>query len=270
MDEDDAQTLIAKSYAQVNVWRLRLHHPCVPEPGSDLHCDDLVDALRTYSPSQLSYAALGSARDHLGSFHEHVQNRQLHPFADQSLLRTAISSSANACWLLAPATMEQRVKRARCFAAETLKYHVQYLKNTAGFVGLTPTEQSRNLEVLTAAQDVQSRLSELRADADERTTFNQTAVIEVAVSDAFKTQDGNALSREALAEWQRSSGAAHGLSWSILGIPSTRQVSDTDNNGVATFAAGGSFASVVNAHQLALLLSKHAWQLFDQRLKVEV
>lgn len=261
----DSFNEIQGTFAQVDIWRLRAQHGCKPEPGSELHADDQVDKLGTYPPSQLVFGALASARDHLGAFHTHVKCRDIHPFADATLLRSSVASASNAIWILTPSSRTERVKNARCFAAETLKHHARCAQTRAAHAELSDKDRADNATTLANVEARRQRLSTIRAAAGESERFYQTRVIE----DAVATSLGSQYVSEAKAEWQFGSGAAHGLMFPLLGRPGTQQSEPADKNGVAEFQAGGDLDSVSNIHRLAYRLLLNGWTLLDQRLQVK-
>lgn len=263
MTNDECEQLILSTIARVDIWRLRVQQGCDPAVGSDLFQDDAVDRLLTYAPSQLVFASLSSARDHLGAFHQLVLARSLHPFACRTLLRTAVASAATAVWVLSPTNREVRIRRARSLAGETLNHHVSFLRLAATESSdLTAEQNADNATILAAGEAAKRRLDSLRDLASQKDRFNQTEVIKQAVRASVGAEHEAA----ATMEWQRGSGAAHGLLWSLLGLRSTRQVTPPNGDGIAGFAAAGDFASVIEIHQLAYLLLQKGWKLLDQRL----
>lgn len=254
-----SEETVRQTFPRLDTWRLRAQHPHTPEPGSDLAA---LDAEWPHSPaSQLAAAALGAARDHLGAVQEHIESGSLHPFADRSLLRTATLGAAQAVWMLAPDDPARRAARTRTVATETYEKHLQYLD---GLLQTTDDQSVPDRATQVVAEHVRQRLQQLtdvRDQRGERAKFESTAIIR----DATKAVLGAEYAAEAVVEWRRASGAAHGLSWSILGLPSTRQTGQPGEDGLAAFEVTGDVAGIANAFMLAFHLSAHGWRLLDQR-----
>jgi hypothetical protein len=157
-----------------------------------------------WSISQLAVSGLAAGREHLGAVRDHLERSEPYPFADGTLLRTAMLGAATAVWMLTPDDRATRLKRARTVAAEVYDKHAQFLADLSTLSGGShPDTQLVKEHVSKRA----AQLQELRDAAGERATFNATHVIEEAV----KAGVGEQFGLEAKIEWRRGSGAAHGL-----------------------------------------------------------
>jgi hypothetical protein len=156
---------------------LRLAHPFVPTPGSELPEDD---SDWQWTPvSQVAFTGMGAARDHLQAVRVHIEAGELFPFAQQTLLRTAILSAAQGVWVLAPDDRAERLSRARTFAYENLEQHQVFLLDLQG---LAPTPHAGTDAVERHAAQRRAELADLRAAAGQGVQpLNATDVIQKAV-----------------------------------------------------------------------------------------
>jgi hypothetical protein len=239
-------------------WGLRLAHPFIPEPGSEL-ADDDAD-WRWMPVSQVAVTSMGAARDHLQAVRVHVDAGEFFPFAQQTLLRTAMLAAAQAVWVLAPDQRPERIRNARTIAHENYAKHLTYLRDLQA---LSPAPHAGTDAVARHAAQRRDELAGLRAaDGQERLPLTPTDVIQAAVRATWGSRE---MATEARVEWRRGSGAAHGLSWSVLGRPDTRQAGASDPDGVAAFAAGASLGALANSYLCAHGLLAHAFGLLDRR-----
>ncbi|MHA0290193.1 hypothetical protein ACXYX3_27635 (plasmid) [Mycobacterium sp. C3-094] len=256
MDEQEQLTAFRKSFVELDQWRLRGRQTFVPASGGDLYEDDLD---WPWLPvSQLAFVGLQAATDHMLALRCHIEARQLFPFADQTLCRSALVGAAEAVWVLAPDERAERLKRARTLAAYTLKHHSQYLTALRVSIG-EPTHENTDL----VAERVELRKSELetkRATDRQHGRLDTTAMINTAAASAFAPR----FAKEVNLEWQAKSGAAHGLAWSILGTVDTQQ-GQADEAGMTDIYAAGSLARIANCYFAALHLARHGWALLDKR-----
>jgi hypothetical protein len=252
------ESRVRETFPDLYRWGLRLAHPFVPAPGTELAEDD--NDWRWTPVSQVAFAGMGAARDHLQAVRVHIEADEFFPFAQQTLLRTAILAAAQGVWVLAPDERLERLRRARAFAYENLKQHLVFLRDLQG---LSPTPHADTDAVATHAAQRRAELADLRAAAgQESLSLNATDVIQQAV---LATWGSRELATEARVEWRRGSGAAHGLPWSVLGRKETRQAGAADADGVATFQAGGSIDALANSYLCAHGLLANAFKLLDRR-----
>jgi hypothetical protein len=251
------ETKVRNTFPHLDQWGLRLRTAYVPQPGSEL-ADDDIDW--PWTPvSQVAVSGMGAARDHLQAVRIHIEAGELFPFAQQTLLRTAILAAAQGVWVLAPDDRHERLRRARTFAYENLKQHLVFLRDLQG---LSPTPHAGTDAVERHAAQRRAELADLRATAGQGALpLNATDVIQQAV---LATWGSRELATEARVEWRRGSGAAHGLPWSVLGRQGT-QAGSGDADGMATFHAGGSIDALANSYLCAHGLLANAFKLLDRR-----
>ena len=135
--------------------------------------------------------------------------------------------------------------------------HGQFLNDLSALAG------GAHADTETVRTHVAGRAEELREKRDaagERATFQATPVIEDAVRETL----GELFALEAKVEWRRGSGAAHGLPWSLLGVPSATQIGG-DADGMAVFQATGGWQAVANGYMAAYHLLRRGWALMEQR-----
>lgn len=254
-----SEAQVRATFADLDAWGARVRTPYVPLPGSELATDDLD--WPAFPASQVAASGIGAARDHLQAVRVHLEVRpaQLFPFAQATLVRTAMLSAAQAVWVLAPDARSDRVARARTLAQHTYEQHLLFLRDLQA---LTAAPHTGNDSV---AAHVALRLAELRARraADgQKSKFEATATIEQA---ALATWGRPELALEAKVEWRHGSGAAHGLSWALLGQAGTTQAGAPDADGVAAFEAAGSIEGLSNPYLCAHGLLVRAWDLLERR-----
>lgn len=253
---DEHYEAIRGTYPDLDRWGQRVAAPYRPQPGSDLADDDADWS--SLPLSQVAVSSIAAARDHLQAVRIHLEVRQVFPFAQASLLRTALLSAAQAVWLLAPADRDQRIERARTLTLHIYDQHLRFLRDLQARA-TTPHADTDAVERLVAERF--DRLTR-RRDADgQRARFNATDVIEAAALAAWGRPD---LALEAKIEWRSGSGAAHGLLWSLFGQRGTRP-GQPDAAGMATFQAGGAVDDLANPYFAAYRLLAHAFTLLDQR-----
>lgn len=251
-----AENRVRSTFKDLDAWRLRLSTPFQPAPGSELATDD-SDWLPT-PVSQIAVAAAGAARDHLQAVRVQIDARNLFPYAQMTLIRTAMLAAAQAVWVFAPAASSQRIERARTLAKQEYEQHLLFLTD---LMALAPADKN----TASVHQHVSQRLAQLdakRAADGQRAKFEATRTVELA---ALATWGSTQTALEAKVEWRRGSGAAHGLLWSVLGQPGTQQTASSTTGGLATFTTGGTIEAMANPYMCAHGLLTHAFDLLDRR-----
>lgn len=250
---------IRQTFADLDAWGARLRNVYRPAPGSDLAEDDLDWPVLPVS--QVAIAGMGAARDHLQAVRIHldVKPPEVFPFAQGTLLRTAMLSAAQAVWVLAPDARADRVKNARTLAHHTYEQHLLYLRDLQA---LAPEPHANTDAVAAHVQQRLDELTALRASQGQKAKFEATRTIEEAALTAWGRPE---IALEAKVEWRRGSGAAHGLVWSVLGRRETVQAGSADEDGVAAFEAGGSIDGLANPFLCAHGLLARALVLLEQR-----
>ncbi len=252
----DALQQIEGTFGDLDLWDARTTAGFVPEPGSPLALDD--EDWKPWRLSQLAIGGLAASHDHLEAIRVHIEARRLFPLATDTLLRGALLGAAQAVWLLAPEDQATRLDFSRCAAAEMHRRHREWLSDLRKI----PAEPHEGTEKVYA--HVFKREGELQAKREaigQARKFDSTNIIERAAAAAF----GPATATEARTVWRALSGAAHGLSWPMLGRVGTQQTSAVDDDGMADFRSGGSLDASLNGYFLAYRLSVKGWELLDLR-----
>lgn len=96
----DREATIRETFEQLEWWRERERHEYTPTEGSELAVDD--EDWPWWRLSQLAFAGLASARQHLDAVRVHYAETGPYPLADPTLMRSALLGAAQAAWLLAP------------------------------------------------------------------------------------------------------------------------------------------------------------------------
>jgi len=233
-----------------------------PEPGSDLATDDLDwPYLRV---SETARNGLVAAVDHLDCYRFLVEQRRLFTSGQLTLVRAAIVGAAQAVWVLAPADRNVRIERGRTAAVEW--YH-QHLLHTKALLPLPATDGSKAADRISFLTE---RLQELESkrDADsQRSKYQATEMIRQAALETYRQPgvegDPECYANEAVAEWRRTSGVAHGLSWAHLsGVD--RDFSDA-GDGMAWFTVSANINDSLNPFLLASHLLRFGSKLLTQR-----
>jgi hypothetical protein len=212
-----------------------------------------------FPASQVAVAGLAAARDHLQAVRIHIDARQLFPYAQASLIRTATLAAAQAIWVLAPEEREDRIRNARTL---TLHLYDEFLKFLRDLQDLPPSPHAGTDDVERLVAQRLSELAQKRAADGQKARFQATRTIEAA---ALATWGHPEVALEARVEWRRGSAAAHGLVWSVFSQPGTRQAGDPDSGGVAPFEAGGSIDALANPYLCAHGLLTKGFSLLDAR-----
>lgn len=247
---------VVGTFPTLDDWRDRLGTVYTPQPGSELAADDADwPALPL---SQVAVGSMGAAKDHLQAVRVLIEAREVFPYAQASLVRTALLSAGQAVWLLAPDDRAERLKNARTLTAHIHDQHLHFLHDLQD---LAPSPHSGTDAVEQHVTLRSQQLTQQRAADGQKAKFNATEVIQTAALAAWGKAD---LAKEAKAEWRRGSGAAHGLLWSTFGGPGTR-MTDADANGMATFQTGGAIDAFANSYLAAFHLLRHAFTLLERR-----
>jgi hypothetical protein len=270
--EVEALAKVEATWPELDSWRVRLGEPFAPEIGSELEVDH-VD----WPPmpvAQVAWDGLISAVMHLHAVRIHLEpsspaKPELVPLAQATLGRSALIGAAQAVWVLAPGEPQERQRRARTCARSFLEEHRKFLK----VVDASDPEPHEGTRVLIEYTDTRlAELDALRAGDGQRGSLNTTDVITQAARVAFLSRP--ALQNEVLMMWRSSSGAAHGLTWSVLGGPGSRQPTPEESatppgpaseSVLVTHRRGGDMVGLANLYLAAHRLAAHGWHLLKQR-----
>ncbi len=248
---------VRETFKDLDLWGQRLADVHLPEPGSDLAEDDRDWPV--FPMSQVAVSGLAAARDHLQAVRVHIDARQLFPFAQASLIRTATLAAAQVVWILAPDEREDRISNARTL---TLHVYDEFRKFLRDLQDLPPGPDADTDAVKRLVEQRLAELAQKRAADEQKSAFEATKTIGLA-ADATWGRPETALA--AKVEWRRGSAAAHGLAWSVFGQPGTRQAGGRDSDGVAPFEAGGSIEALANPYLCAHGLLANGFSLLDAR-----
>ena len=161
--------------------------------------------------SHVAWMSLAVVTDHLSAIRRHIEAKQLFPFSQLTLCRSALVGAAQAVWVLAPDTSHMRVRRARAVAAYLYKKQNQYLKDLWDLLDAP----DKNTDA--AAEFAAARFDELQAkraaDGQKQVDLDTTDMIRSAATEAFGSDD---LTKNAVLAWRAGSGTAHGLMWPLF------------------------------------------------------
>ena len=190
----------------------------------------------------------------------HIEAKQLFPFSQLTLCRSALVGAAQAVWVLAPDTSHMRVRRARAVAAYLYKKQNQYLKDLRDLLDAP----DKNTDA--AAEFAAARFDELQAkraaDGQKQVDLDTTDMIRSAAIEAFGSDD---LTKNAVLAWRAGSGTAHGLMWPLFGTPAMQQAGPSGDDGLANFHVAGTLSVIANPYCAAFWLGQRGWSLLHER-----
>lgn len=255
LTDEELLAHIYETFPTLNGWEARLKHPFTAVPGSELSFDDEDWPHRPLS--QVVWSLLGSAKDHAMAFGEALVEHRLHPWADRTLIRSAIIAGAAAVWILGPDDPNTRMRHSRAMVADDCMQAKKFIKQLG-------KEADPG-----ALETIQEQLAALGNVGQ----INNTDII-AAAAEACGL-DGN----EALVEWRQTSGAAHGHMWQNMlrwadegDDPSEgamteeqRKASARPGGLISDVTVQGEVGDVANAYMLSFLFQRKAWSLLDRR-----
>ena len=203
--------VIEATYSSLDEWAARMSTVFVPRPESELGRDDADWPYPPVSSSQIAWAGLNSAREHLQAVRVHIEARQLFPLAHLSITRAALIGAAQTVWVLGPDNRAERLKRSRLLAHHAYAEHLKFLRVLQRLAEV-PHEGIDIVAAHTAER--LGQIEALRGVVGKKVTLNTTTIIEQAAATAFGDKRF-VLVAESI--WRQTSGAAHGLAWSLLG-----------------------------------------------------
>lgn len=249
---------IVGTFGHLDLWRERMSHVLIAEPGSELEVDDTDWPYPPMSMSQLVWAGLSSAREHLQAVRVHIEHGQLFPLAHLSMIRAAVVGASQGVWLLADDDRDVRLKRSRHLANYAYSEHLKFL-TVLQAVADEPHEGTDTVASHTATRLAQ--IEQLRSSTMRRVSFITSDMITGAAKAAF---DDKRLELVAESIWRQTSGAAHGLAWSILGVADTSILAGPDDDTVVA-EAGGGFDRIAEEYMCAFKMAEAGWDLLDRR-----
>lgn len=261
--EEELLRQIESTFPTLDRWQQVLSTGARLSPASELAADD---SDWPWAPaSQMAWAGLASARDHLHAVRVHIEALEMFPTAQSTLVRGALVGASQCVWILESDDPAVRRRRAQELALETYKRHLEYVdqaiqSSAAGLTAKAPLVRERLTER-------RQQLTEKLSAAGKPNRFTVTPIIELAAEATFGDP---ALTIEAVLEWRSTSGAAHGLVWPLLGRPDTAVVTGPDEHGMATHEAGGGLHRIGNGYLCAYWMTVKGWRLWQQRGGVEL
>ncbi|MFD7859787.1 hypothetical protein ACFV6B_36725 [Streptomyces microflavus] len=261
----DWETRLSNMHGVVEQWMQRTsgeHEPEGPEPGSSLAADDRL--FPHYPVSSAVWHGLLTAVEHLSFFHTALAtSRTMYPAAYFTVLRTALLGSAQAVWVLEPASRAERQKRALTVAATDAR---EQRKVIAALPARSAAERAEQQTLIGKQQDILAEIDHaairLGFPAGKGATWslNATEVIHEAARIALDPDTRDA--PQVL--WRISSGHVHGHAYSRL-LQLTQDHLYTDPTG-QTWGRSSSTLEAVGTHAAACLLQTgHAWKQWDRR-----
>lgn len=220
-----------------------------PAEFSELANDDAANVWWS-PPSQIVASSIGVAVDHLQAIRILVvENRQLFPFAVQTLARPALIGASQAVWILSDNDRTTRLTRANSVRAESYRRHVQWLDNQS-----------------TGNDSIRQHFVHRLENIPDTPRLILTDVINFAARMAFvRRADSEQLIKETASVWQRTGGAAHALPWAFANQPGTAAGASSRDSQLATMVVTGSIDEVATSFNCAALMLGKAWQLWFTR-----
>lgn len=258
----EAIAKIRERYVDIDRLKVLAASQYEPHEGSELAIDDLDwPYLRV---SETARYGLAAAVDHMDCYRLLVEQGRLFPSGQLTLVRAAIVGAAQAVWVLAPDDRDGRIERGRTAAVEWYRQHLLHTK------ALQPLPSTQAADAAELVRFLTERLQELQAKrkADRQgARYEATTMIRQAALETYRQPGvrGNAESYadEAVAEWRRTSGVAHGLSWAQLSGAS-REATDA-GSGMAWFGVSANINDSLNPFLLASHLLRFGSKLLTRR-----
>lgn len=221
-----------------------------------------------------SVQAIHSALDHLILLADSLNSRpEPHPFAQSTLIRTAITAASIAVWLSSDDQTERRCRTLEFFFRDN-RFHLGYLKTVlrqpqvpehdrAVLEALIAALRSRQHWIIAQAKQVCSADPPVRAkDFHKRTS--DTCIVELA-GGALGPEvlgDGWDPAVSLLATWQNLSGYAHASPWSSM--LNRRVLSEPDRaTGQVTVSPTGNAETLLDAAFRAVIVAEKAISQYE-------
>lgn len=248
---------LQKTYSFLDRWHAELRNHFTPLSGSPLAMDDTDWPV--VPVSQVAWMGLGSARDHLQAVRVHLEDGEVFPFAQLTLIRAALLGASQAVWVLSPEASDERIMRGRCVAAEMYRQQDLYLdvlRRTSPDLH-PPTEH-----VAGFLKERRGQLDALRAADSQVRRLEATVMVREAAKAAMVD---DSLVDEVESIWRRTSGAVHGFGWSLMGVIDTTRSGPADATGIAPFAAAGGIDRIANSYLAAFAMARNGWNFLRLR-----
>ena len=205
-----------------------------PSPGSVAAHEDAYFRPVYRTVEHCIMAPLHSALDHLELVAETLNNRSVPgPYAESTLIRTAITAGSTALWMLAPGEVTERRRRTLEFIFRDVDGYLSWLRQlkTEGFP--VDEDQAAELDRIIGEMPAE-RLEWIVARVSELSPEGVPVTVEQFRGRQYKTSDTKIVTEAARAldpvpqggfdpepklvsTWKYLSGFAHGLSWQSVG-----------------------------------------------------
>jgi hypothetical protein len=233
----------------------RLREPHYSRPGSRLAQDD--EDWPSLPISQLAWGCFAATFDHLDLVRLTVENERTFVTGTYSVIRGALLGSCQAAWLLFPESAAERRERSRTFANE---WYVNRIKWQEGLTPDLPVEAAARSAVQLNRLDADRAALELKRTS--KAAFKSTSNIEWVGNALFP--DEAPLRPSLMAQWRRLGGDAHALGWTYMTQNTSWEAGRTTADGLTPARVTGSFSDLAEGYLAAWIVSRRAWQRFDE------
>jgi hypothetical protein len=216
-----------------------------PEPGSPMQADD--DRLDPYQLSHVCWSSLSHAVDHLSCLRALVRDAHvLHMYAPYTLVRAALENACATVWMLKPPASEDRISRRLRFAVSDIR-HGEDARAITGQAGpRTKQERLDQIAGIGSRSGLDPRLMSRAAGYQE--------IVDAAGDDRQLTE----------LMWRVCSGMAHGDLWTTFAASQLARLPGASPK-VGTFAVTANVGLLRQMAEIAALMTRQGWQLYDQR-----
>lgn len=247
---------IGATYRHIDAAKIVAASLYEPSSGSRLaRFDSLLD---WSAPSQLAMRGLSAAADHLDAVRLTLDARRLFPFAQLTLIRSALIGAATTAWMLSPADDDESWRRAlRAEHEEKIRLRT-YGNDAAPLIA----PENRDIAAESRAR-IEARIRDVGRLAGEMNLSipNFTnEVLPAATEAAFGSE--SSLRDHALLVWRAGSGAAHGLVQALLHGPDVRR--HDEQGTMAAHTLGGGLTTIADPFMAAFWLSVTGWRLLEK------
>ncbi|GJO37396.1 hypothetical protein NJB1604_02100 [Mycobacterium marinum] len=248
--------------------------PIKPAPGSVAETEDayLKPICRRFE--DCIKPTLHSALDHLELVQETLHNRPTpHPYAESTLIRTAITAASTALWILATDDTNERRRRALEFTFRDYDGYLSYVKRVKedGLADQDGRQAAKVDWIIAGLPDdrlkwIVQRASELSPQSgpitveDFRRHPRKTSDTQIVIA-AARALDPRAPGRfdvtaHLVSTWKYLSGFAHGMPWSAVG--SWKVLSQDDETGTLTVSVEANPDRLLDSAFMALIVAEKA------------
>lgn len=252
MTDEHVQQKVASWLPTIQTWYGWLSEGRPVPQGSELAADDAAGDTE-FPLSRLALSSLGIATDHLGTVCYVLTTSGPTVFSLKTLLRTAMLGGAQAIWLLAPDSRQDRLTHARQIRDDSYLnqlYWVNGMEKASSEV-LDPNDRQRLTGYLTGALGGSLRFE-----------LKPTRMIEFAAEYVYTSPADPSITAECLAAWRIASSVAHALPWE-QNVRTSRRAAVTAHQ--RTTALVASWSELQGALSFSYAFIDVAWRLLRQR-----